>query len=160
MTTIGKALSTIFREACDAEYHDSTWFKDNDPDGSFIPSMDQITAAQASERPLCGRNSAAAHAAHIAFHFQALVDFLRSGIWQEKLDWESSWSKQEFSEEEWATLRAQLREHAIIIHDYLGEVPLDADEDTLTGAVALIAHCAFHLGAVRQIASAHLKHAR
>jgi hypothetical protein len=160
MTTIGKALATVFREACDAEYYDSTWFKDNDPGGSFIPSLDQLSAAQASESPACGRNTVAGHAAHISFHLQALVDFIRTGVWQERLDWESSWHKQEVTDEEWSALRARLREQATTVHDHIRKMPMDSEEDTLTGAVALVAHCAYHLGAVRQIAACHLKHGR
>lgn len=158
MTSIGKALSIMLREALDADYHQSTWFKDNDPGGSFVPSLDQLSAEQASEPPACGRNTVAAHAGHISFHLQAIVDFLRSGEWRESLDWESSWRRQQVSAEEWAELRMLLRSQAAEIHDHLARLPYDADEDTLTGAAALVAHCAYHLGAIRQIAAPHLQH--
>lgn len=152
MSTIGKSLHTIFREACDADYYESTWFKDNEPASSFIPTLDQLTAEQASTPPMVGRNSVAAHAYHIHFAFQALLDYLHTGQNYEKLDWESSWARQAVNAEQWLSLRTELRQQVQEIADTMVNLPAGADEDTLTGAVALVAHCAYHLGAIRQIA--------
>jgi hypothetical protein len=55
------------------------------------------------------------------------------------------------SDGEWKALRAALASEARRWHQTLG-TPRDVEESELTFMIASIAHLAYHLGAIRQIA--------
>jgi hypothetical protein len=66
-------------------------------------------------------------------------------------NWESSWSQQTVSVEEWAELGADVRREARVLLGWLEADPHWADENYLIGALAILPHMAFHLGAIRQL---------
>jgi hypothetical protein len=89
------------------------------------------------------------------------VDHLRYGLellnrWSQgqnpfaDADFSASWRRTTVSEQEWVTLREQLRAEA---HRWLAAVqqPRDLSDFELTGVIASVAHLAYHLGAIRQV---------
>ncbi len=140
-----------------ADCYERTWFRDTEPNSSFVLTIDQLSAEQASTKPACGRHSAVAHARHVLAHIEMTIGFLRGE--QQLVDWEETWSVQQMNDEDWATLRSrlksacdELRERMLAIEDW-------SDPEWVKGAVADVAHAAYHLGAIRQIASEFIKRA-
>jgi hypothetical protein len=65
-------------------------------------------------------------------------------------DWSASWKKTTVSEDEWRTLRADLRVEADRWLNVL-RTPREVQQIELSGMIGSIAHLAYHLGAIRQI---------
>lgn len=112
-------------------------------------TLDELTAEQVS-REING-SSIAAHTEHSKFYLDRLCEFLNGRT--ENVNWEQSWLIDEVNEEEWSALRAAVRK------SYEGVVSCFAqiEEWNETGvgmAMGMLAHTAYHLGAVRQMAKA------
>jgi hypothetical protein len=69
------------------------------------------------------------------------------------VDWKESWKLTSVTPEEWDTLRADLRktyEHTATLVKRFDRW----DEDELGGALSVLTHSAYHLGAMRQLLKA------
>ncbi|MES1228059.1 MAG: DinB family protein [Armatimonadota bacterium] len=125
-----------------------TWFVEKKE--AILPVLDGLTAAQASHKFGPKVNSIAAHARHTAYYITLGANYLETGKFG-PADWEGSWSVQEVDEAQWTEIRTHLKsefERLLRAVD-AWEVP---DQDSITGAMAHLAHAAFHLGAMRQLA--------
>lgn len=128
----------------------STNFVNNEPDCGVFGTLDGLSAQQASTPPAPGRPTAAAHAEHLRFSLDVSTRWLRGD--HAKADWPSSWAVQSVDEEEWMRLRERLRdEYAQFLE--LIDARATIDEELLAGIVGTVAHAAYHLGALRQVAS-------
>ena len=93
--------------------------------------------------------SIAAQVDHTRFYIDSLLAFLISGPPAEPVDWAGSWQIEAVNEAKWQELVDGLREA-------YGNVLIVAasfdrwDPQSIGGAFALVAHCAYHLGEVRQ----------
>lgn len=127
----------------------STQFVNNEPDCGVFGTLDRLPAAQASTPPAPGRSTAAAHAEHLRYSLDVSTRWLRGD--HSGADWPSSWAVQSVDDEGWMRLRERLRdEYAQFLE--LVDARAEVDEELLGGIVATIAHAAYHLGALRQIA--------
>lgn len=79
MHTLGEIVADLLEEVYLAEYYESTWFKDNDPESSLLLTLDQVTHEQASRKPAVGCYTVAAHAAYVLFALDAEGHEERSG---------------------------------------------------------------------------------
>jgi hypothetical protein len=85
------------------------------------------------------------------FYLTILNDYM-DGKLHEKVDWKRSWLLKSVTENEWDTLRQGLRDDYEVLKTHLHGFTDWNDERRIGGAIAIVAHTAFHLGAVRQIA--------
>lgn len=142
-------LTTLFRETFEgrAEGQDGTWFVEG-KEGIF-DALDTLTAAQASFRPSDACSSIAAHMGHLRYYLSLGNADIRGE--EVKPDWESSWCLQEVTEEEWRAIGEGVRAEYSDILAYLESKPVWPDKGWVTGALAQLAHSAYHLGAIRQL---------
>ncbi|MBW3571549.1 MAG: DinB family protein [Gemmatimonadetes bacterium] len=126
----------------------STHFVDNQADCGLFGTLDALTAGQASTPVQEGGSTAAAQAEHVRFSLDVSTRWMRGE--REKADWASSWEVREVDDDAWTALRQQLHgaydAFVVMVH----QQPMDAE--LLDGLVATVAHAAYHLGALRQIA--------
>ncbi len=126
----------------------STHFVNNEPDCGLFGTLDALTAEHASTPVEDGRATAAAQAEHVRFSLDVSTRWLRGD--RGKADWPGSWEVRQVDEDAWTELRHALRraydEFVVVVH----QVPMEAE--LLEGLVATVAHAAYHLGALRQIA--------
>jgi len=126
----------------------STHFVNNQPDCGLFGTLDALTAEEASTPVEDGRATAAAQAEHVRFSLDHSIGWLRGE--RGGADWRESWEVRQVDEDAWTELRLALRrayeEFVVVIH----QLPMDAE--LLEGLVASVAHAAYHLGALRQIA--------
>ncbi|HEV3050649.1 MAG TPA: hypothetical protein VGX50_10085 [Longimicrobium sp.] len=126
----------------------STHFVNNEPDCGLFGTLEALTAEEASTPLEDGRATAAAQAEHLRFSLDVSTRWLRGE--RENADWPASWAVQRVDEDAWTELRIALRrayeDFVVVIH----QVPMNAE--LLEGMVASVAHAAYHLGALRQIA--------
>ena len=84
---------------------------------------------------------------HVRFYIDAMMEF--AAIGPHKVDWDASWQVGSVSDAEWQDLIDRLR-------TAYGELQAFArtfehwDERYVGGAFALVGHCAYHLGQIRQ----------
>ena len=126
----------------------------NPGDPGLLKQLDSIDAKAASSRPMPGKTTIAAHVDHVHFGMTLLN---RWAAGEENpfatADWEASWKRGVVTDEQWKTLRANLRREVELWHKTL-TTRAEWDEVSASGAISSAAHTAYHLGAIRQILAA------
>jgi hypothetical protein len=112
-------------------------------------TLEKLSAEQVSRES--HGTTIAAQVEHAKFYLDRLCEFI--GGRTEKVNWEDSWLIEDVSEEEWNALRATVRK------SYENALRCFAEqqnwsEDAVGMAIGMLAHTAYHLGAIRQIAKA------
>lgn len=136
-------LTAILQE-CFMGAQESGAFLIPGPNGLF-DLLQGLTAREAST-PVAGA-SMAAHALHVAFSLDAFLDWIhgKRGI---TYDWAKSWAKSEVTDKEWEELRQRLhRQYTALCQAVHDTAPYDAD--SAWGAIGVLAHTAYHLGALQ-----------
>jgi len=126
----------------------------NPGDPGLLRQLDTLDATAASNRPMPGATTIAAHADHVHFGLSLLN---RWAAGEENpfatADWEASWKRTAVTEDEWRALRAKLREAADAWRE-AAAARTEWNEVAAAGALGSAAHTAYHLGAIRQIIAA------
>ncbi len=119
-----------------------------DPGTSLFETLASISAEEAS-RPV-GANGAtlAAQVNHVRFYIDVLLNGARTGE-QRPADWGASWRVGAVTEDEWRELIERLRVAYGQVRAF-AQAFEDWDERFVGGAFALVGHCAYHLGQIRQ----------
>ena len=117
---------------------------------SLLETLASITAEEASMPVGNGCASIAAQVTHVCFYLDVLDRYLKTGE-NEEVDWGEVWrTVHEVSPEAWAALQVRLRRtyqrtrEAIISYDHWDV------EHSISGAIGIVAHTAYHLGEIRQ----------
>jgi hypothetical protein len=148
-----RALGKLLIEIFDGPPGDEAYLL-NPGDPGLLRQLDALSAADASRRPMPGTTTIAAHADHVHYGLTLLNRWAagEANPWA-NADWSASWRRGTVDEQQWRTLRDDLRrQHAA----WRAAVAARTDwvELTAAGALASAAHTAYHLGAIRQIVAA------
>ncbi|HEX9533087.1 MAG TPA: hypothetical protein VGA58_09985 [bacterium] len=138
-------LAAVLREAIEGSPERWSYFTDSGQKGGFIGTLTPLTAEDASLA--VGGTSIAAHVHHVAWGMDATAAWIRGD--REGRDWKESWKIMTGDREAWTHLVGELRGQYDQLRQTIHSHALDGDE-SFGGAVAAIAHLAYHLGAVRQ----------
>ena len=92
----------------------------------------------------------AGHVNHVIFFIVVLQEYI-TGKRTGKTDWNESWKIKEVSEEKWEEIKTTLKKEYEKLKIFVEEIDQWKDEDYLGGSIAIIAHCSFHLGIIRQL---------
>ena len=145
-TDFSQALSILFRETFEGmPTREEQVFLDYDT--GIFATLGAIDAAQASAET--NSNTIAAHSEHARFYLELLDNYLNKDF--RVLDFKQSWRIKTVGEDEWDALREEMSK----IYRKVGETLDKNDEwalDSITVAMGIIAHTAYHLGAIRQMA--------
>lgn len=129
----------------------ATWITSNRPSSGFLGSLDGVPASVASQAPAPGLNTIAAHAAHLLFALSLALRAMHGENPYAAAKWEESWRTQTVDEAAWSVLRSELRRvHGELVAAIRSDPPLE-DPDVFKGAIALVGHGAYHLGAMQAI---------
>jgi hypothetical protein len=142
------SILELLRETFEGMKGDGTWYSDSEPNAGILGTCAKTTAAQASER-ICGKNTMAAQAIHTAYYLEVVLESVQDPDF--RADWEGSWKEQTVSEERWQEVQSLLRSRYEQYKVLVESVPDWEDADAQIGALAALCHCAFHLGAIRQM---------
>jgi hypothetical protein len=118
---------------------------------SVFETLEGVTAQQASRPTHEGGSSIAGHVGHIRFYIRILRDYM-NGVKHKDLDWNQSWQIHSVSESEWDILRGKVHEDYDALVAQIKSISDWNDEDRFGGAMAIIVHTSYHLGAIRQMA--------
>lgn len=113
----------------------------------IFSTLDNLSAEQVS-RDAHG-NTIAAHTEHAKFYLDRLCESMKGK--SEKINWEQSWLIETVNDEEWDALRGAVRKSYENTLRTFAEIET-WDERKPGEAVAVIAHTAYHLGSIRQMA--------
>ena len=119
-------------------------------DPGLLASLEALSASAASATH-AGGASIAAHVDHLRYGLSVLNAWLAGAEapWTHA-DWTASWKTIVVSDDEWRTLRADLRRESSTWIEAL-RAPREVNERELGWIVGSIAHLAYHVGAIRQI---------
>jgi hypothetical protein len=149
--TLSGALGRLFAELVDGTQGPSGAYILNSGDIGLLQSLDKLSAADASRRANEGA-TIAAHAEHVRYGLSLMNRWAAEGgnPFANAL-WDEAWKVSDVDTARWQEIRNGLRDEA---HRWLNALstPRDAADVELTGMIASIAHLAYHLGAIRQIA--------
>lgn len=114
----------------------------------LFDTLESLTFTQASKR-VNDAPSIAAHCEHIRFYNDLLIGGLQGKTFG-KIDWKQTWLLQSVSDEEWQALRGKLkeqyREMMVLLESFT-----TWDDYKVGDPMAILAHTAYHLGAIRQL---------
>ncbi len=113
--------------------------------GIFI-TLDNLSAEQVSRE--VHDTTIAAQTEHAKFYLDRLCEFMNGRT--EAVKWEQSWLIETVSDEEWNHLRDGVRKSYENALRCFAEIEI-WNEDNTGEAIAIVAHTAYHLGAIRQI---------
>jgi hypothetical protein len=145
---IAPALGTLFGELIDGAAA-AGGFMLNAGDAGLLASLDRVPATAASRLTATG-SSLAAHVDHLRYGLSLMNRWSAGEDPFADADWGASWKKTTVTDENWRTLRAELRAEAARWLNVL-RTPRDVQALELNGMIGSIAHLAYHLGAMRQI---------
>jgi hypothetical protein len=151
-TTFKTALIQLLREVFQGPGNDGFILNPHDP--GLLGQLETISAAQASVRPTAGKTTIAAHVDHVLYGVTLLNRWAagEANPWA-AADWEASWKRQVVDEGQWRALRDRMREQ---VETWQRAVVARQQWDIMaaSGALASVAHTAYHLGAIRQLVAA------
>jgi len=148
---LAPALTRLFSELVDGASGHGGAFILNSGDAGLLRSLDKLSAADAS-RSVSGGATIAAHAQHVRYGLSLMSRWAAEGGDPfADATWDEAWKISDVDESRWTEIRNGLREEAHRWMAALGS-PREVSEVELTGMIASVAHLAYHLGAIRQIA--------
>ena len=146
-------LTTLFAELVDGANTPGGAYILNSGDAGLQRSLDKLSAADAS-RSVNGGATIAAHARHLQYGLSLMNRWASEGgnPFADAM-WDEAWTTTAVSDDEWIEIRSGLRDETRRWLHALGS-PRDVTREELNGMLGSIAHLAYHLGAIRQIAAA------
>lgn len=144
-SAVVRQLSNVLQEAVEGSSGPWAYFIDNRPGAGVFGALAGLSAAEASRAR--GGTSIAAHAHHVAFAMEASAASI--GGDHAPRDWKKSWQVKTVTTAGWKELVARLhREYQRLRQGVRSRAW--SSEEALGETVGVIAHIAYHLGAIRQ----------
>ena len=149
-----------YRETFEGEVEaGKCWITSGPRESALLGTIEQLTHHEALAAPAgaaTGGKSIAAHVAHLAFALDLTGKRLKGE--NPDADWPGSFAVPQETPQAWETLQAELRSAYDGVLTFLEQrrnVPVqDWPPLHVAGLTATIAHNAYHLGAIRQLARA------
>ncbi len=116
--------------------------------GIGIFSTLSAVAAEAASKNVQG-TTIAAQTEHAKFYIDRLCEFIEGR--SDRVNWEDSWLIETVNDSEWDALRASVARSYEDVLKCLAAVE-NWDERKMGMALGMVAHTAYHLGSIRQIA--------
>ena len=118
-----------------------------DQEVGIFSTIEGLTAEQVSREH--DSTTIVAHTEHLKFYLDRLVEFIEGRT--EPVNWEQSWLIETVNEKEWDVLRSGVRKSYENVLRCFADVA-EWNQNNIGDAIAIIAHTAYHLGAIRQMA--------
>ena len=150
-TDVAPALGRVFSELIDGTDPAIGGLTLNSGDAGLLRSLDTLSAAEAS-RAVNGGATIAAHAQHLRYGLSLMNRWASEGGNPfADATWDAAWKISAVDAPQWQEIRHGLAAEARRWLQTL-RTAREVTDIELTGTVASIAHLAYHLGAIRQIA--------
>lgn len=148
---VAPVLAGLFSELVNGANTPGGAFILNSGDIGLLRSLDGLSAAEASRSVQDGA-TVAAHAQHLRYGLSLMNQWITDGGNPfANAKWDDAWTITSVDDARWSEIRTGLRTEAERWLRTLGS-PRPTKPVELSGIVGSIAHLAYHLGAMRQIA--------
>jgi hypothetical protein len=145
------ALAALFTELTAGPPRPGAAFILNSGDPGLLGSLDRLSHVDASQS-VEGGATVAAHVQHVRYGLSLMNKWATEGGNPfADATWDVAWRTSAVDESQWAAERAALRDEAARWREIL-DAPRELHTIELTGMISSVAHLAYHLGAIRQIA--------
>ncbi len=134
-----EVIHSLLTEAFDGS--SQVWFSDRNT--GLFSSVQNLSAEQVSKTGI------AAHANHLRWSLSNVNAMMRGE--RPAMDWAQSWTVKTVTELEWRNILEQLKLEYRALQTNMPPNPDLNDRMFVTSGVALVAHAAYHLGAIRQM---------
>ena len=149
-TDVAPALARVFAELTDGPHHKGGVVL-NTGDAGLLRSLDKLSAGDASQA-VHGGATIAAHAQHVRYGLSLMNRWAAEGGNPfADATWDAAWRISTVTDAEWQEIRDGLRGETQRWQKVL-HAPREVTKIELTGLIGSVAHLAYHLGAIRQIA--------
>jgi hypothetical protein len=150
-TELSGTLSRLFAELVTGAPQGGGAFILNSGDAGLLRSLEKLSADDASRSANEGA-TIAAHARHLQYGLSLMNRWAREGGDPfSDATWDEAWKTSRVDDQEWRSIRDGLKQEAQRWLEALGS-PREASGAELAGMIGSVAHLAYHLGAIRQIA--------
>lgn len=139
-----KSILYILRETFEGSLETGSAYLDRGV--GILNTIEKLSATEVSRE--VASMTIAAQTEHAKFYLDRLCEFMTGRT--EKVNWEQSWLIETVNETEWNHLRDGMRKSYENVLQTFGKIE-DWNEDRIGEAVGIVAHTAYHLGAIRQI---------
>jgi hypothetical protein len=148
---LSSTLVELFAELVNGAPGSSGPFILNSGDAGLLRSLEKLSAADAS-RSVNEGATIAAHVRHLQYGLSLMNRWVREGgdPFADAL-WDEAWQTSSVDDAAWRSIRDGLHQEINRWLEMLGS-PRDVSPVELAGIIGSIAHLAYHLGAIRQIA--------
>jgi hypothetical protein len=117
---------------------------------SLTETLAEITAEEASIPVGNKCATLAAQVTHVCFYLDVLYRYIQTGQ-NEQVDWGEIWrTVRDVTPQEWSALQERVRQTYERTKEMIQSYDRWDMEDSLGGAMAILAHTAYHLGEIRQ----------
>lgn len=114
----------------------------------LFQTLEGTSAEVASKQVRADGSTIAAHSEHVRFYVAVHYKLMLGS--RDAIDWNESWRIKTVNDAEWDDLRQELRTaYRAVVEHLRGVNKWSEDEFGLT--MAIVAHTAYHLGAIRQL---------
>ena len=145
------SLARLFSELVNGAPQGGDAFILNSGDAGLLRSLEKLSADDVSQSVSDGA-TIAAHARHLQYGLSLMNRWAREGGNPfADATWDQAWKTGRVDESEWRSIRDGLQQEAGRWLEVLGS-RRDVSGIELTGMMGSVAHLAYHLGAIRQIA--------
>ena len=143
-------LTDLFRETFEGSGGGGSHYIDGRSRGSFLETLSGVDHVLASTPLTSGGATIAAHTEHTRYYLRTLRRFidLEGNV---QTDWPGSWRIRDVTALEWLELKLKLEDEYRATLAHL-ERMTTWDDEPIGGFLSMLAHSAYHLGAVRLIA--------
>lgn len=116
---------------------------------SMFETLATVSAEEASQPVGGGCASLAAQVNHTAYYLDVAQQFAAGNPPEGRVDWDGSWDVCAVDDDEWRALIEKLRGSYEATREFARTFD-NWTEDFIGGAFGIVAHCAYHLGEIRQ----------
>jgi hypothetical protein len=150
---LSSSLARLFSELANGAPHGGDAFILNSGDAGLLRSLEKLSADEVSGSVNEGA-TIAAHARHVQYGLSLMNRWAREGGNPfADAKWDEAWKTSRVDESEWRSIREGLQQETSRWLEVLRS-PRDVSDLELAGMMGSVAHLAYHLGAIRQIARA------
>jgi hypothetical protein len=147
---VAASMDAMFRELVNgAPGPDGFSYILNSGDRGLLRSLDELSSKAASANTNGGA-TIAAHVDHLRYGLSLMNRWAGGENPFKDANWGISWRIGAVNDDEWSTLRRQLRDECARWQTVLG-TPREVSAMELNGMMSSFAHLGYHLGAIRQI---------
>lgn len=123
-----------------------TWFVEGSE--GVLHAIRDLSASDASKQ-IGTASSIAAHTRHMAYYMELTNDYLDGNAQED--DWPKSWEIQSVDDAQWMAIKGDLSRQVDRLLVHMGHLTGAEDQSMMTGAIAQVAHAAYHLGCINQM---------